>query len=484
MIAIFVELCYSELIMKNRNHYYINRKSGMTWLMALCLASSAVTRIMFVGLKGTGNSLFMWSQIILPVAAALLYVYITLKNGEERLYKTAIPMWMTAAYFALSVVSSDFSKKETAVCWIILFIIGTLYTTLVVGQKGRPLYLAPLLACLAVITYMEHAALQTGNWDILIAAIPDMLLLFGLLTLVFAIRRHSGEQYYPRWGDRPDGRRIRSIEPMSQMIPYIMVERNTAVNKFADSLELSAVEEYVHQKRKEGLTSFGITHVLLASYVRALCKYPALNRFISGQKIYSRGDDIQFCMTIKKEMSTDAPETVIKVHLNPQDTAKDIYRKINEEVEKVKTAPLDSAFDHIAQLFTSIPSLLLKFTVWVLKCLDYFGLLPKFLLEVSPFHGSLFFTSMGSLGIPPVYHHLYDFGNMPAFVSFGCKRKELELQKDGTIVPKMYIDCKFSMDERITDGFYFAAFFKHFKHIFRHPEILDNPPEEILQDVN
>ena len=39
---------------------------------------------------------------------------------------------------------------------------------------------------------------------------------------------------------------------------------------------------------------------------------------------------------------------------------------------------------------------------------------PKFLLELSPFHGSIYFTSMGSLGIKPVYHHLYDFGTAPA----------------------------------------------------------------------
>ena len=53
-------------------------------------------------------------------------------------------------------------------------------------------------------------------------------------------------------------------------------------------------------------------------------------------------------------------------------------------------------------LLTLIPGVFLKFTVWLLKTLDYFGMLPKFLLEVSPFHGSLFFTSMGSLGIPPI----------------------------------------------------------------------------------
>ena len=157
---------------------------------------------------------------------------------------------------------------------------------------------------------------------------------------------------------------------------------------------------------------------------------------------------------------------------------------MNAEIEKVKNTPLDSNFDNTAHVLTLIPGVFLKFTVWLLRTLDYFGMLPQFLLEVSPFHGSVFFTSMGSLGIPPIYHHLYDFGNLPVFGSFGCKRRSLEVQEDGTVVQKKYIDFKFTMDERIVDGFYYAAFFKHYKRIILHPEVLDNPPEEVIRDID
>ncbi len=133
---------------------------------------------------------------------------------------------------------------------------------------------------------------------------------------------------------------------------------------------------------------------------------------------------------------------------------------------------------------TMIPSVFMKFTVWLLKLLDYFGMLPWFLLELSPFHGSLFFTSMGSLGIPPIYHHLYDFGNLPVFGAFGCKRKTLELQEDGSVVQRKYVDVKFCLDECICDGFYYATFFKHYRRLLRNPEIFDLPPEEVLEDID
>ena len=106
-------------------------------------------------------------------------------------------------------------------------------------------------------------------------------------------------------------------------------------------------------------------------------------------------------MTIKKEMNADSPDSVIKLHAKPTDTAADVYRRLDQLVEEVKNAPLNSDFDNTARALTLVPGVLLKFTVWLLRTLDYFGLLPKFLLEVSPFHGSMFITSMGSLGIPP-----------------------------------------------------------------------------------
>ena len=184
-------------------------------------------------------------------------------------------------------------------------------------------------------------------------------------------------------------------------------------------------------------------------------------------------------------MTVDSPDTSIKVHLTPYDTAKDVYEKLNAAIESVKqTAELDSSFDDLVMKLTMIPNVIMKFTVWLLKLLDYFGLLPKFLLELSPFHGSLFFTSMGSLGIKPIYHHLYDFGNLPVFGAFGMKRRANEVLEDGTVVQKKYIDVKFVLDERIVDGYYYATFFKHYRRLLAHPEILDNPPEEVVSDID
>ena len=138
----------------------------------------------------------------------------------------------------------------------------------------------------------------------------------------------------------------------------------------------------------------------------------------------------------------------------------------------------------MAGLLSRLPRVLLRVCLWVIRVLDYYDLMPKKLLEVSPFHGSLFITDLGSLGIPPVYHHLYNFGNLPIFMSFGAKRRVMELDAQGNPVERKYIDYTVDTDERIADGFYFATAFKRMKYFLRHPEQLEAPPETVKQDID
>ncbi len=474
--------------MEKRVHFYVSHKNLLTWLMALCLVGSAVARIVLPCLKGSGEIQNVWSQIVLPVTATLLYVLIVLLNGRERFYKTAIPVWLMGIHYAI--IPHTFIGNNTLVLILycaVLFFACSFYTIVSAGRIRAPWFLLIVFATgLGITLYSSGEPLSEGITLQTLSLLPwhNILMYVGLILLAFAIRVHPNNEFHPTWGDRPDGRRVRSLSPMAQITSYFQVERNTCTNLFEESFEITHIDRYIRQKRREGLTDFGITHVLLAAYVRGVAKFPQLNRYVSGQKVFTREHDIQYCMVIKKEMSVDSPDTSIKVHLTPYDTAQDVYHKLNAAVEKVKsTKNLDSSFDNLVGLLTLIPSVVMKFVVWLLKLLDYFGLLPGWLLELSPFHGSIFFTSMGSLGIPPIYHHLYDFGNLPVFGAFGCKRKEIQVLEDGTLVSRKYVDCKFALDERIVDGYYYATFFKHYKRILAHPEILDNPPEEVLRDI-
>ena len=469
--------------MERNKHYYVRRKSLLTWLMVLCMTASAVTRFLYVGVKGP----YLWSQICLPIGAVLLYVLICLVWGKEYFYKTAIPMWLVHLYYFFYFYSLDFGPIEGMTTFLygaVLIFLSIFYVQVTSGRvkPGWLLFFAQPIPLICRL-YISRGHILDMDWAGLLPIVPDALMTIGFLCILLGLQVHPVDEYHPTWGDRIDGRRIRTEPPMNQFAPYVMDTRTGSCNYFSEAIEISAAERYIRQKRREGLTNFGLTHILLASYCRTVAKYPGANRFISGQKLYTHGQDIQFCMMIKKEMSVTSPETLVKLHLTPSDTIDEIYYKMQDEVEKLKDAPLNSEFDKTAQWLMMIPGVLLKSTVWLMRTLDYVGLLPKFMLEVSPFHGSVFFTSMGSLGIPPVFHHLYNFGNLPAFISFGCKRRESSLNDEGIMVQKKYIDINFSLDDRIVDGFYYASYFKHFKRLFRHPEQMELPPEEIVKDI-
>ena len=285
-----------------------------------------------------------------------------------------------------------------------------------------------------------------------------------------------------RLGDRNDGRKLRTLPPMHRIMPYIMAKRSDAQNTFADSFDITKTDRFCREKVKAGDKSFGFLHVLIAAYVRMLSQRPGINRFISGQKVFAR-NDIEIIMAVKKEMSIEGEETMISVVFEPTDTVDDVYRKFDAAIAEAVNQK-ENPFDKLAKIINYIPGLLLRWTVKFLNFLDYFGLLPRFLTRLSPFHGSMIITSMGSLGIKPIYHHIYDFGNLPVFLAYGTKRTATTIEKDGSILRKRYVDLKAVTDERICDGYYFASAFKILKRFVENPELLTVAPEEVFEDID
>lgn len=287
-----------------------------------------------------------------------------------------------------------------------------------------------------------------------------------------------------RFGDRKDGYKLRTVNPMIRLMPYIMPQRCDALNTYADSFEISKADAYCRSKVKAGMKNFTMLHVFIAAYVRMVSQRPATNRFVSGQKVYAR-NEISVLMTIKKRMARDAEDTCIKVKFEPTDTIDDVYEKFNAVVMENQGKEEDkSSFDKLNKVLSLIPGLLLRWTVGLINFFDYFGWLPKWLTDLSPFHGSMIITSMGSLGIKPIYHHIYNFGNLPVFLAYGSKRTEYNVDADGNVTKNRYIDLKAVTDERICDGFYYASAFKFLKKYVENPELLEIPPEEVVFDID
>lgn len=289
--------------------------------------------------------------------------------------------------------------------------------------------------------------------------------------------------YKKRLGDRKDGRKVRTLDPMAYVAAVIMKNRNDATNYFEYKIDMGPITSYIQKKRQEEhMKGFGFMHVLTAAFVRVISQKPAMNRFISGNKIYQR-DDVVFSMMVKKKMSEDGQETGIKLRFDRSATSYDVYNKMNEAIEEGRFEGDSTALDKAARLVTIMPTGLMRAFIGIVRLLDYYGLMPKALDNASPFHASFFLSNLGSLGIPPIYHHIYNFGNVSTFLTFGAKESEYVLDKDGNTVKKEFTKLMIVVDERIADGYYMAKSFRYLLRVLKHPEMLDNPPEKVFEDI-
>lgn len=290
-------------------------------------------------------------------------------------------------------------------------------------------------------------------------------------------------EYKRRFGDRYDGRRLRSLDAFYSLIPYIMRYRSDSQCFFEDKIEISHTEAYLRRRKRTSDSNVSMLHVLIAAMVRTIALRPALNRFIAGQKIYAR-NEILVSLAIKKELKIDSPETTLKFKFEPTDSLTEIAEKINKQVIDNKVLNTKNDTDKTAKLLMLCPGWLLKFVIFVLRTMDYIGMMPRVINRVSPFHTSFFITDLGSLGIQPVHHHLYDFGTTSIFIAFGTKIREKVIGADNEIADRKFITMKVVTDERTVDGHYYASAFKLYRNLIQHPEMLETPPENPQPDVD
>ncbi len=279
---------------------------------------------------------------------------------------------------------------------------------------------------------------------------------------------------------KKEGRRIRTLPPMQYVALYLMKTRAGSTNYFSDRMDVAVAEQYINEKRAQGMKEFSMMHLFLSALVRLYSQHPEINRFVRGRRIYAR-NGIQVCITVKKQLTLDAPDTVVKFDFKPEYTADQVYEQVTSAIDEALSAPSD--FDDVAKTLNKVPRCIMRLAVWGLECMDYFGILPKSLRAVSPFHGSAYITSMASLGIPPIYHHLYEFGNIPLFFAFGRRYSEYVIQPDATAKKVKYMDYRISCDERAVDGHAYSVALRYFNSLLRNPYLLDNPPEAVKEDI-
>ena len=281
------------------------------------------------------------------------------------------------------------------------------------------------------------------------------------------------------FGLRCDGRKLKTLDPLFRVIPHVMKERNDAHVYYTEELPIKYLDEYIAKKSEEGI-KLSYMNIIYAAMIRLLAEKPHLNRFVMDGRTYAR-HDISISLAIKKGMTEDAEETNIKLHFSGKENIFEIKEKLDSAIAENKEVTAQNGTDKLVKLLSHMPDWLFKFVVNTLMWLDKHGMMPKIIVELSPFHTSAYLTNLGSLGIEPIYHHIYNFGTVGIFLAMGRKKKTY-IYEDDNIVQEKAICLKWVADERICDGFYYASALKSFYRYLRKPELLEQNIEP-KQDI-
>lgn len=272
------------------------------------------------------------------------------------------------------------------------------------------------------------------------------------------------------FGLRADGRKLKTLGPFFRVIPHVMKDRSDSHVYYTQDLPLRYLDEYIAKKEEEGIR-MSYMNIIYAALVRLLAEKPALNRFVMDGRTYAR-HGITISLAIKKEMTEEIEETTLKIPFTGSENIFEIKEKLDTTIAKNKDLSAENSTDRLAKLLSLVPDWLFKFIVNILMFLDKHGMMPKAVINASPFHTSAFLTNVGSLGIDAIYHHIYNFGTTGVFLAMGKKKKSY-IYEDDNIVEEKAISLAWVADERICDGFYYANALKSFYRYMKKPELLE-----------
>jgi len=232
------------------------------------------------------------------------------------------------------------------------------------------------------------------------------------------------------------------------------------------------------ERNEEEGTNLKIFHAICTAVARTIYHRPKLNWFISGRRFYER-KDITLSFVVKQKFRDDADESLMFLKVEPDMNLDSISKMILGDVEKVrreKSNDLDRLMDFVG----SLPRPVLEVFFGSLRVLEYHGIMPEALTAGDPNYSSVLLANLGSIGADSCYHHLNNYGTCSFMITIGVLHREQKLMYDGTWQERDVINCTFTIDERLSDGFYNAKSLRIAKYLLEHPESL---AEEIRMPV-
>ena len=274
------------------------------------------------------------------------------------------------------------------------------------------------------------------------------------------------------FGRRADGKRVKDLMIIEKALPYFMPMRIDGVNLYKQQVKCKTIDDFILKEKQETGVHFTYTEILIAACVRMLYERPKANRFIMNCQIYQR-NEITVSMSIKPKLIDDCDEVTLKFHFTGRENIYEVKKIVDDEIKRnIQSANESQETTKAAKFLGKLPYWMFKVAMKFIRFADRYGLLPKSLIDVSPFHTSIFVTDLKSIKLDKVYHHLYNFGTTTIFGALGKVKYVPVSDRNGDIHTEKVVDIGLTLDERVADGLYYANCVKLLLKYLENPECL------------
>jgi len=233
---------------------------------------------------------------------------------------------------------------------------------------------------------------------------------------------------------------------------------------------------FIKKNKRSNGSNYRIFELFIAALMRTITLRPELNRFVANYQYWQR-KELSVNFIVKEDYTDDAPEHSMPLYFTEEMTLEEISKIIDDTIIARREPANENFTDKAILFFIKFPKFFIKMIVRFAGLLDRYGKAPKALRDADGLHTTIFISNMGSIGLGggSPHHHVYEWGTTSLFATMGILRR-VHTVVGNTKTHTDTMEVGFTVDERITDGFYFTKSIKLLQDLLNDPVQLTRKP--------
>lgn len=275
---------------------------------------------------------------------------------------------------------------------------------------------------------------------------------------------------------RPDAELVKTSK-FHEIEFLIMRKKTQSELHYRTQTNLTRTLEFLEKYNKDKSEDDKLTlfQIYLTAAIRAITLRPKINRFVSGRRLWQR-NRIVISFVVKKDKIEGGEEINAMIEFDPFDTLATVQKIVSKEINEAKYGVNKNEQD--VNLTRKMPRFFIRFLFWFLRWTDEHNKPIHAMTKDIPMWSTIFLAHLGSIGVPAIYHHLFEYGTTGILITFGkmFKAQVVDQETDKVDIRKV-MEMKVSIDDRIASGSYTGPTIQFMRELIENPELLVNPPD-------